>query len=292
MVPVVHHRVVTISLASQLARLDSVKSGPQRIVCLTEEPTEFLCALGESDRIVGISAYTVRPAHIRDEKPIVSAFINGSVSKIAALKPDLVVGFSDIQADLAQKLIKAHLPVLIFNQRSVDEIIDMLRTLGRIVDAADKTEALIGQYRANIDQARARAATLKRRPRVYFEEWDDPMISGIHWVSELIEIAGGIDPFADQARGKGAVERQLQRRRDRCATRHHPRILVRKTSRYSCISARMGYDVLPAVQHKHIYELDPAIILQPGPAALTAGLTAICDIIHRWAEEQGETAST
>ena len=293
MVPVVHHRVVTISLASQLARLDSVKSGPQRIVCLTEEPTEFLCALGESDRIVGISAYTVRPAHIRDEKPIVSAFINGSVSKIAALKPDLVVGFSDIQADLAQKLIKAHLPVLIFNQRSVDEIIDMLRTLGRIVDAADKTEALIGQYRANIDQARARAATLKRRPRVYFEEWDDPMISGIHWVSELIEIAGGIDPFADQARGKGAVERQLQ---NDAVIDARPDIILAswcgKPVNIPSISARMGYDVLPAVQHSHVYELDPAIILQPGPAALTAGLTAICDIIHSWAEEQGETAST
>jgi iron complex transport system substrate-binding protein len=255
--------------------------GPQRIVCLTEEPTEILCALGEKDRIVGISAFTVRPEGIQKEKPVVSAFLDGSVSKISALEPDLVIGFSDIQADLAAKLIRAHLPVLIFNQRSVEEIFDVIGNIGRLVGAGEKTEGLLQTYRSNLEAAKAAAKTLSRRPRVYFEEWDDPMISSIQWVSELIEIAGGDNICADIATEKGAAERILTADRVIAAD---PEIIIAswcgKPVDKDAIRNRPGFDQITAVREDRIYEMDPSIILQPGPAALTDGLDALCKMIH------------
>ncbi len=255
--------------------------GPARIVCLTEEPTEILCALGESDRIVGISAYTVRPPDIRKTKPIVSAFINGSVQKIKALEPDLVVGFSDIQSELAAKLIKAHLPVLIFNQRTIDEILEVVGTLGRIVDASDKANDLVDQYRRRIDQIETAGRRLSYRPRVYFEEWDEPMISGIKWVSELIEIAGGSDVFPHLADCKGAMDRVVTSEQIIACK---PDIIMAswcgKPVDIERIKGRDGFDDIPAVRNQRIYEIDPCLILQPGPAALTDGLDVLSGIIQ------------
>ncbi len=254
--------------------------GPQRIVCLTEEPTEILCELGESHRIVGISAYTVRPPEIRAEKPVVSAYLDGSVKKIAALKPDLVIGFSDIQADLARKLIKAHLPVLIFNQRSVDEILDVIGMIGRLVGASDRVEALLDGYRQRMDDSRDAASRLTHRPRVYFEEWDEPIISGIQWVSELIEIAGGDDVFRAMSAQKGAADRQPS---IADVVQANPDIIIAswcgKPVDIGAIKSRVGFEGINAVKNDQIYELDPAIILQPGPAALTDGLDALRRII-------------
>ena len=261
--------------------------GPQRIVCLTEEPTEILCALGESDRIVGISAYTVRPPGIAQEKPVVSAYLDGSVTKIAALKPDLIIGFSDIQADLAAKLIRAHLPVLIFNQRSVSEILDVIGHVGRLVGASDKTEILLTQYQENLRVARAQADTFKAKPRVYFEEWDEPMITGIEWVSELITMAGGIDIFPERAISKGAGGRTVL---PTDVIRANPDIIIAswcgKPVQTEAIEARPGFSEVTAVRQSHIYELDPSIILQPGPAALTDGLQAIRGIVDSWQKQR------
>ncbi|MEE2758284.1 MAG: cobalamin-binding protein [Myxococcota bacterium] len=268
-------------LASPPDSKPTMKRGPTKIVCLTEEPTEILWALGEADRIVGISAYTVRPPEIRKTKPIVSAFINGSVQKIKALKPDLVVGFSDIQSELAAKLIKAHLPVLIFNQRTIAEILEVIGTLGRIVDASAKANALVDQYRRRLDQIATAGRKLSYRPRVYFEEWDDPMISGIQWVSELIEVAGGTDVFSDLAECKGAMERVVTSEQIIAA---QPDIILAswcgKPVDIDQIKSRAGFHGIPAVQKQRIYEIDPCIILQPGPAALTDGLDLVSQIIR------------
>jgi iron complex transport system substrate-binding protein len=261
--------------------------GPKRIVCLTEEPTEILCALGERDRIVGISAYTVRPTDIRDDKPVVSAYLDGSLRKIEALKPDLVVGFSDIQANLAAKLIKAHLPVLIFNQRSVDEIFEMIATLGRIVDAADRTHALLDGYRARFAEIQAETSTWSRRPKVYFEEWDEPIISGIQWVSELIAVAGGDDVFPELAMAKGAADRQPSAEQVIAA---NPDIIVAswcgKPVDRDALCSRPGFAQIAAVRDDLVFEMDPSIILQPGPAALTDGLEALHQIFAQWYAKQ------
>ncbi len=281
MVYVSRHPMRRNSLASLLDLNVTMNRGPTRIVCLTEEPTEILCALGEAERIVGISAYTVRPQGIRDTKPIVSAFINGSVTKIKALKPDLVVGFSDIQSDLAAKLIKAHLPVLIFNQRSVDEILEVIGTLGRIVNAPKKAHELVDGYRQRLERIEGLSRHLNHRPRIYFEEWDDPMISGIQWVSELIEIAGGQDVFHHLANCKGAMDRVVTREQ---VARSEPDIVMAswcgKPVDVEQIKARDGFSRIPAVINNRIYEIDPCIILQPGPAALTDGLDRLVQIIR------------
>jgi iron complex transport system substrate-binding protein len=257
--------------------------GPQRIVCLTEEPTEILCALGESDRIVGISAYTVRPPSIRDTKPVVSAYLDGSVTKISALKPDLVIGFSDIQADLAAKLIRAHLPVVIFNQRSVSEIMEVIGHIGRLVGAREKTEALLATYEENLRIAKAEADTFATKPRVYFEEWDSPMISGIEWVSELITIAGGVDIFAHLSTSKGAAGRTV---RPEDVIRADPDIIIAswcgKPVDIDAIRGRPDFGDIAAVRNECIHEMDPSIILQPGPAALTDGLSEIRRILGHW----------
>jgi iron complex transport system substrate-binding protein len=257
-----------------------VSDGPQRIVCLTEEPTEILYALGEQARIVGISAYTVRPEEARREKPVVSAFIGGSVKKIAALAPDLVIGFSDIQAQLAHDLIKANLSVLIFNQRTIQEILDMIVTLGRIVGRETEARALVSGYIAGLEAARARgearAAARGGRPRVYFEEWDEPLICGSTWVSELVEIAGGEALFAARSRGRLARERFVTHEEIVAAA---PEVIVAswcgKAVDVGSIAGRAGYEGLEAVRAGRIVEIDSSIILQPGPACLTDGLAAL-----------------
>ena len=252
---------------------------PERIVCLTEEPTEILFALGEQDRIVGISAYTVRPPQAR-EKPVVSAFIGGSVDKIRALRPDLCIGFSDIQGKLARELIEAGLQVLVFNQRTLSEICEVVLTLGRLVDAGERARALVDGYVAGLEAARERARARGKRPRVYFEEWDDPQICGIRWVSELIDVVGGEDVFADRARSPMARERTID---PALVVEAAPEVVAAswcgKPFDRTAFQARPGYDTLPAVRDGRVHEVDAAIILQPGPACLTDGLAALERIV-------------
>ena len=254
---------------------------PERIVCLTEEPTELLYALGEAHRIVGISAYTERPAQAKQAHPVVSAFIGGSVKKIAALKPDLIIGFSDIQAQLAHDLIKANLPVLIFNQRSIQEILDMMLMVGGLVGAQDRAQALVDGYIARLEEVSRLAASRSYRPKVYFEEWDEPLISAIEWVSELIEVAGGENIFGHLSTGKLAKDRFVTHE---AIIEANPDIILAswcgKPVDRESIARRAGYDAVSAVRAGRIHELDPAIILQPGPACLTDGLDAIVELLH------------
>ncbi len=254
---------------------------PERIVCLTEETTETLYLLGEQDRIVGISGYTVRPPQARQEKPRVSAFISADIPKILALRPDLVLTFSDLQADIVAALIRAGVTVHAFNQRTVVEILDMIRTLGALVGAQDRAEALANRLTANLEDTRRRAAKAGHRPKVYFEEWDDPMISGIAWVSELIEAAGGDDIFPELAACKSAKDRIVTRDE---VIRRAPDIIVgswcgKKFNREKVI-ARPGFETIPAVSSGRIHEIKSPLILQPGPAALTDGLSALETIIR------------
>ncbi len=255
--------------------------GPQRIVCLTEEPTEILYLLGEEHRIVGITVYTVRPPVARKKHPIVSAFIDGSVKRICALEPDLIIGFSDIQADFAAKLIKANQQVLIFNQRSIEEILEVILTIGRIVAAEERAQHLVDGYRSSIDEARKKANGIEKRPRVYFEEWDEPAFSAIRWVSELIEIAGGEDIFAEKSHGKLAGEREVQWSD---VVDMNPDIILAswcgKPVDVESIRQRPGWDGITAVKNNRIHEIDPSIILQPGPASLTDGLKAIQSLLE------------
>ena len=255
-------------------------SGPTRIVCLTEEPTEILYALGCGERIVGISAYTVRPPEARQNKPIVSAFLDGSVKKICALNPDLVIGFSDIQADLAKRLIAANLNVLIFNQRSVSEILSVIDHIGAMVHRHTQAQGLIDAYRARLDNISHRAARLAFKPRVYFEEWDEPTITAIQWVSELIELAGGINVFSDRADGKLAKDRFVTTQEIIAAS---PDIVFAswcgKAFDRSAFDSRFSTSKLPAHLHQAIYEIPAEIILQPGPAALTDGVDMLHNLI-------------
>ena len=254
--------------------------GPQRIVCLTEEPTEILYQLGQGERVVGISAYTVRPPEAKRDKPIVSAFVGGSVSKIVALEPDLVIGFSDIQADLARELIAANQSVLIFNQRSIQEILEVIVDLGSLVHCREAAQQLVAEYVARLEAAHERAEARPRRPRVYFEEWDDPMICGIEWVSELIEIAGGEDVFRERARGKLAKERFVDEREVLAAD---PEIMLAswcgKPLDAESVHARDTMGKISALRNERLFEVPSEIILQPGPACLTDGLDCLEEII-------------
>jgi iron complex transport system substrate-binding protein len=257
---------------------------PERIVCLTEETVETLYLLGEERRIAGISGYTVRPPQARREKPRVSAFTSADIPKILALKPDLILTFSDLQADIAAALIRQGVDVHAFNQRTIAEILDMIRTLGSLVDATERAAALSDKLSAGVVAARRRADGLPRRPKVYFEEWDDPMISGIGWVSELIEAAGGIDIFADRAGGKSAGDRLVTP--DEVIARA-PDIIVGswcgKKFRPEKVTRRPDFGAVPAVQRNALFEIKSSLILQPGPAALTDGLAALEAIIARTA---------
>jgi iron complex transport system substrate-binding protein len=260
----------------------SISTGPRRIVCLTEEPTEILYRLGEQDRIVGISAYTVRPPEARRDKPVVSAYVGGSVKKICALEPDLVIGFSDIQADLAQQLIAANLQVLIFNQRSLQEILNVIVDVGRLVNQKAAAEALVGLYAERLERAATDSARRTWRPRVYFEEWDEPMITAIHWVSELIELAGGRNIFAQRSEGKLAKERFVTVDE---VVREDPEIVLAswcgKAFDPVAFASRAGFSGLSALRQGRVHEVPPEIILQPGPACLTDGLDFLIAALQR-----------
>lgn len=257
---------------------------PQRIVCLTEEPTEVLYGLGEERRIVGISGFTVRPARARREKPKVSAFTSARIDEIFALEPDLVVGFSDMQADIAQALIKAGLEVWISNHRSVAGILGYVRRLGAMVGAWEKAGRYAAGLEAGIAAARAAGERLPRRPRVYFEEWDAPQISAIRWVSELIDIAGGSDVFAERSMSPLGRERILADPQEVVA--RGPDIIIGswcgKKFRPEQVAARPGWQGIPAVRDGELHEVKSPLILQPGPAALTDGLAALQRIIADW----------
>ena len=260
---------------------------PQRIVCLTEEPTEVLYAIGEQDRIVGISGFTVRPPRARREKPKVSAFTSAKIGEILKLEPDLVIGFSDIQADIARDLIKAGVEVWISNHRSVAGILDYIRRLGALVGATAKAEALACEAEtkiANVERAVSELAT-SRRPRVYFEEWDEPMISGIRWVAELVRIAGGDDIFPELAEKSLARDRIIADAGE--VVRRAPDIILGswcgKRFRPEKVAARPGWQGIPAVRDAELHEVKSPIILQPGPAALFDGLDALHRIVVEWA---------
>ncbi|MGH8052024.1 MAG: cobalamin-binding protein [Arenimonas sp.] len=261
--------------------------GPQRIVCLTEEPTEVLYALGEQDRIVGISGFTVRPAKARKEKPKVSAFTSAKIDEILKLKPDFVVGFSDIQSEIAAALIKHGVEVWISNHRSVPGILDYIRRLGALVGVADKAGVYADELEKSLDQIRLKSSQLQQRPKVYFEEWDEPLISGIQWVCELIRIAGGDDIFpelAEKSLGKDRImangEAVIARNPDIifgswCGKKFRPEKVVQ----------REGWSAINAVKNNQLFEIKSPIILQPGPAALTEGLRKIAEHIQSWSQQ-------
>jgi iron complex transport system substrate-binding protein len=259
---------------------------PTRIVCLTEETTETLYLLGEDARIVGISGFTVRPPRARREKPRVSAFTSAKIDRIVELEPDLVLGFSDLQADIAAELIRAGIEVHVFNHRSVAEILRMIATLGGMVGCAAKAAALVEQLEAGIESVRRSAARFARRPRVYFEEWDDPQISGIRWVSELIGIAGGDDCFPELARESLGRNRIIADALE--VPRRAPDVIFGswcgKKFRPELVAGRPGWGDVAAVREGHLYEIKSSIILQPGPAALTDGLAEIHRRLASWAE--------
>ncbi|WP_206861457.1 cobalamin-binding protein [Lysobacter changpingensis] len=259
--------------------------GPRRIVCLTEEPTETLYALGEQDRIVGISGFTVRPAIARREKPKVSAFTSAKIGEILKLQPDFVVGFSDIQAEIAGELIRHGVEVWISNHRSVDGILDYVRRLGALVGAADRANAYADDLARGLDDIAREAAALPQRPKVYFEEWDEPLISGIRWVSELVGIAGGDDIFPERAAESLAKQRILEDPSE--VVRRAPDIVLGswcgKKFRPEKVAARAGWNAIPAVRDGELHEIKSPMILQPGPAALTDGVREIAKVIRAWA---------
>jgi iron complex transport system substrate-binding protein len=258
---------------------------PERIVCLTEETTEALYLLGEDRRIVGISGFTVRPPRARREKPKVSAFTSAKIDRIVALAPDLVLGFSDLQAGIAADLARAGIAVHLFNQRSVAGILAMIRMLGGMVGREAPAQALAARLEAGLEATRARAATLPRRPRVYFEEWDEPQISAIGWVSELIAVAGGEDCFPELARQPLGKDRIIADPLE--VPRRAPDLILGswcgKKFQAARVAARPGWERVPAVVDGELHEIKSPLILQPGPAALTDGLAALEAAIRRWA---------
>jgi iron complex transport system substrate-binding protein len=266
---------------------------PERIVCLTEETTEWLYLLGEERRIAGISGYTVRPPRARAEKPKVSAFLSAKIDKILALKPDLALGFSDMQAEIANLLIRAGVPVVVFNQRSVAEIFGVLRQVAALVGAADRAEPLLAHMVQRLCSIEAQAAALPRRPKVYFEEWDEPQISAIRWVSELIGLAGGDDCFAHLSRESLGKNRVIAD--PRAVIEANPDIIIGswcgKKFRPERVAARPGWGDIEAVKSGQLFEIKSADILQPGPAALTDGVAQLAAIVQRWSQAQPSAAT-
>ncbi len=261
---------------------------PQRIVCLTEETTETLYRLGEQDRIVGISGFTVRPPEARRDKPKVSAFTSAKLDKIASLKPDLVLGFSDLQADIAADLIRMGIEVHVFNHRTVADIFRMIATLGGMVGCEDKTHTLMAELHAGLEHVRAAAARLPYHPKVYFEEWDEPQISGIAWVSELVRLAGGIDIFPELANEPLGKQRIVTDTLE--VVRRQPDLIIGswcgKKFQPNSVAKRPGWDAIPAVRDGELHEIKSSIILQPGPAALTDGVRALYKVIADWADRK------
>jgi iron complex transport system substrate-binding protein len=259
-------------------------SGAKRIVCLTEETTETLYLLGEGDRVVGVSGYTVRPPEAR-KKPKVSAFITAKFDKIEALEPDLVLAFSDLQADIAAELIRRGLTVCCFNQRSIEDIFRMIETVGALAGVPEKGAALVADLRAGLDEIRREGEALPRRPSVFFEEWYDPLISGIRWVSELVEVAGGCDLFAENREFHDAKRRIVAPEE---VVRRNPDLVVAswcgRKFRPEVVRARQGWDRVAAVRNNQLREIKSTIILQPGPAALTDGVRALQRVIREAAQ--------
>jgi iron complex transport system substrate-binding protein len=262
---------------------------PCRIVCLTEETTEALYLLGEDWRIVGISGFTVRPPRARKEKPRVSAFTSAKLERIVALEPDLVLGFSDLQADIAAELVRRGIEVHVFNQRSVADILRMLRTLGGMIGCEAKTAALVAELEQGLESVRAAAAALPRRPRVYFEEWDAPQISAIRWVSELIDIAGGDDVFPELAAQSLGRDRIVADPLE--VVRRAPDLVFGswcgKKFIARSVASRPGWQDVPAVREGELHEVKSSIILQPGPAALTDGVRELHRVISQWSHRRG-----
>jgi len=258
---------------------------PERIVCLTEETTETLYLLGEDARIVGISGFTVRPPQARREKPRVSAFTSAKIDRIVALQPDLVLGFSDLQADIAASLAREGIEVHLFNHRSVAGILSMIRMLGGMIGCEAKSAALAARLAEGVEHVRAAAETLPRRPRIYFEEWDEPQIAAIRWVGELIGIAGGDNCFPELAAMPLGRDRIIADPME--VVRRAPDVILGswcgKKFRPDRVSARPGWSEIPAVRDGELYEIKSSVILQPGPAALTDGLSEIHALIRRWA---------
>jgi len=265
---------------------------PRRIVCLTEETTETLYLLGQGDRVVGVSGYTVRPPEAR-QKPKVSAFINARFEKIEALKPDVVLAFSDLQADLGAELVRRGIAVVTFNQRTVAEILQMIRMLGGLVGCQAEAEALAEDLNAGLDRIRVSAAQFPVRPRVFFEEWDDPLISGIRWVEELVEIAGGKPIFPELADARLAKDRVVDPAE---VARRDPHVVFAswcgKRMRKATMLARPGWDQVSAVRDDRIFEIKSTYILQPGPASLTDGVRQIHDILHQLSTTTDAPAGT
>lgn len=256
---------------------------PERIVCLTTETVEVLYLLGEQDRIVGISGYTTRPTIARQEKPKVSAFTTAKIDKILALAPDLVLGFSNLQADIAASLIKAGIEVHVFNQRSVDDILRMILTTGRLVGAVDKAAMIVQEIEHQIEAARNAAAKLPRKPKIYFEEWDAPMMCSIRWATELIAIAGGEDCFPELSQYHSAQDRTVTPAQ---VLARMPDIIIGswcgKKFQPEQVAKREGWHHIPAIQHNMLFEIKSADILQPGPSVFTHGLTQLQTIIQQW----------
>lgn len=261
---------------------------PERIVCLTEETTETLYLLEEDWRIVGISGFTVRPARARKEKPRVSAFTSAKIGRILELEPDLVLGFSDLQADIAAELVRQGIEVHVFNHRSIEEILRMMRMLGGMIGCEEKTARLVARMQESLDEIRASARELPVRPKVYFEEWDEPMITGIQWVSELVELAGGEDCFPEMRQASLAKDRILVDGRP--VIERRPDIIIGswcgKKFRPERVADREGFGEVPAVRNGELHEIKSADILQPGPAALTDGVRQLHRIISNWAHHQ------
>ncbi|HKP46406.1 MAG TPA: cobalamin-binding protein [Pyrinomonadaceae bacterium] len=260
---------------------DQLGSYPRRIICLTEETTETLYLLGAQDRIVGVSGYTVRPPEARS-KPRVSAFINAKFDKILALKPDLVFAFSDLQADIAAELIRRGVNVMTFNHRGVTEILEMILTVGRIVGLVERAEQLVVTLQTELEAIAASASRFERRPRVFFEEWADPLISGIRWVDELIEIAGGVPVFPELRNCKAATNRVVS---SADVTARNPEIIIAswcgRQVKKNIIRQREGWGEIAAIANDDIYEIKSTYILQPGPAALTEGVRQVHAILSK-----------
>jgi iron complex transport system substrate-binding protein len=254
---------------------------PRRIVCLTEETTEALYLLGQGDRVVGVSGYTVRPPEAR-QKPKISAFINARFDKIEALRPDLVLAFSDLQADLSAELVRRGIAVVTFNQRSVADILQMIRMLGGLVGCQSEASELADRLERDLDRVRESASRFASRLRTFFEEWDDPLISGIRWVEELVEIAGGAPIFPELANAKLARDRIVDPAE---VARRDPEVVFAswcgKRMKKATITSRPGWHRIAAVAHDRIFEVKSTYILQPGPASLTDGVRQLHETFAR-----------
>ncbi len=259
-----------------------MKNGfPERIICITEETTELLYLLGESQRIIGITGYTERPEIAKIEKPIVSSFISGNIKKIASLKPDLVIGFSDIQSQIAKDLIEIGIPVLITNQRSIDEILENMLMISNLIGKQKEGFLLVENYKKELNRLKSEAENKKIKPKVFFQEWNEPLISGIRWVSEAVELAGGIDIFKNLREGNMAKQR-IVKKED--VLHLNPDAIIGswcgKNVDYQWIKNQMEWSSINAIKNNNLFEIESSIILQPGPALFIEGIPKLKSIIE------------